>query len=83
MMIKMQYAVKLCLFMGMTLAINACSSIDVMQNKAVRLDSEVYYYNNSGEIELTEEILSACICATVVFLKKDFFHVDGIAFNGV
>lgn len=28
-------------------------------------------------------IICACIGATVVFIKKDFFHVNGIAFNGV
>lgn len=59
MMIKKNSLNKLVLLLGISLFMSACSTLDVMQNKAVRLDGEVYYYNEAGEVELSEEQLAS------------------------
>ncbi len=56
-MININVIGKALLFFGIVGALTACSTVDVMQDKAVRIDGEVYYYNEAGEIELTEEEL--------------------------
>ena len=56
-MININVIGKALLFFGIVGALAACSTVDVMQDKAVRIDGEVYYYNEAGEIELTEEEL--------------------------
>lgn len=41
-----------------SLGFTGCATVDVIQDKAVRVDGEVYYYNANGEIEVTAEKLA-------------------------
>jgi len=56
-MINMSTFSKALSFFSIAGVLGACSAVDVMQDKAVRIDGEVYYYNEAGEIELTEDEL--------------------------
>lgn len=56
---KINTLIKLIAMVNTVLIVSACSTFDVMQNKAVRLDGEVYYYNEAGEVELSEEQLAS------------------------
>lgn len=38
-----------------SIGFTGCATVDVIQEKAVRIDGDVYYYNESGEIEVSTE----------------------------
>lgn len=44
---------------GLCLVVSACSTYKVWRNEAVRIDKDVYPLNARGEVELTEEQLTA------------------------
>ncbi|MFA0809519.1 hypothetical protein [Microbulbifer epialgicus] len=56
-MIRKKSISKFLLMLSASVIMSACTTLDVIQRKAVRLDGTVYYYNESGELELTSEQL--------------------------
>jgi hypothetical protein len=56
-MIRLSGIGKALVLTGCVGALGACTAIDVWLDKAVRINGDVYYYNDSGEIEVSEEKL--------------------------
>ena len=56
-MIRKSSILRVLILCSVITGLGACSTMDVMQNKAVRIDGDIYHYNDDWEIELTEQEL--------------------------
>jgi hypothetical protein len=42
------------LFFTISILLAGCTTVDVIRDKAIRIDGQAHYYNSDGEIELTQ-----------------------------